>query len=71
VDCDVGVDAVDALFILREVAQIPPEPPCIELGDVDCDTALDAVDALGVLRHVAGIPLPPAPGCRAIGTIAP
>ena len=71
VDCDVGVDAVDALFILREVAQIPPEPPCLELGDVDCDLALDAVDALGVLRYVAGIPLPPPPGCRAIGTIAP
>jgi hypothetical protein len=71
VDCDAGVDAVDALFILREVAQIPPAPPCIELGDVDCDLSLDAVDGLGVLRHVAGIPLPPPPGCRPIGAIAP
>ena len=71
VDCDETVDAVDALFILREVAEIPPEQPCIELGDVDCDLALDAVDGLGVLRYVAGIPLPTPPGCRAIGTIAP
>jgi hypothetical protein len=68
VNCDSGVDAVDALFILRAVAQIEPEAHCINLGDVDCDLALDAVDSLGVLRFVAGIPLPPPPGCRPIGS---
>jgi hypothetical protein len=68
VNCDAGVDAVDALFILRAVAQIEPEAHCINLGDVDCDLALDAVDSLGVLRFVAGIPLAPPPGCRPIGS---
>jgi hypothetical protein len=68
VDCNTTVNAVDALLILREVAQLPPPAACIYLGDVDCDLALDAVDALGVLRYVAGIPLAPPPGCRAIGS---
>jgi len=68
VDCSTVVNAVDSLLILRRVAGIEPEPPCIDLGDVDCDQALDAVDALNILRYVADLPLAPPPGCRPIGS---
>jgi len=58
VNCDDAFNAVDALFILRAVAQIPPPAACLDdAGDVNCDGAKTAVDALGVLRFVAGLPV--------------
>jgi hypothetical protein len=66
--CDGTVDAVDALFVLRDVAGLGPTPDCIERGDVDCDSDLDAVDALGILRHVAGLPFQASGVCPAIGS---
>ena len=58
VNCDDAVTAVDALFMLRFVAGIPPAAECLDLaGDVNCDGDKTAVDALGVLRFVAGLPV--------------
>ena len=69
VNCDDQVTAVDALFILRDVAQIPPPAGCLDLaGDVNCDGAKTAVDALGVLRFVAGLPVNQNDPCADIGT---
>jgi CSLREA domain-containing protein len=66
VDCDGGVDAVDALGVLRHVANLS-DPPCLNLADVNCDTAVNAVDALGILRFVAGLSVNQEPSCPPIG----
>jgi hypothetical protein len=55
VDCTGAVNSVDALGVLRAVAQMAPPAPCLEAGDVDCDGALRSVDALRILRYVAQI----------------
>ncbi len=64
VDCAGDVDAVDALFILQNVAGLrgsssdcpPPSGPIFDAAaDADCDGDIDAVDALFVLQHVAGL----------------
>ena len=69
VNCDDEVTAVDALFILRFVAGIPPVAECLNLAsDVNCDGANTAVDALGVLRFVAGLPVNQNEPCADIGT---
>lgn len=68
-NCDDAVTAVDALFMLRFVAGIPPEAECLNLaGDVNCDGANTAVDALGVLRFVAGLPVNQGEPCPDVGT---
>lgn len=63
-DCDTDVDAVDALFVLQNVAGLrgsssecpPPSGFIFTTGsDSDCDLDVDAVDALFVLQHVAGL----------------
>lgn len=60
---------MDALFLLRFVAGIPPVAECLNLaGDVNCDGANTAVDALGVLRYVAGLPVNQGELCPKIGT---
>ena len=61
-------NAVDALFILRHVIHLTPEPGCLDLGDVDCNLVVDSIDALDVLRFAAGLPVTQPPGCREIGT---
>ncbi len=79
VDCNGGVDAVDALKDLRYVAGISysQDEPCPDIGtevaskfgDVDCDEDIDAVDALRILRFVAGLPpLSTPPSCPPIGS---
>ena len=55
VDCNGAVNSVDALGVLRAVAQMPPPAPCLDAGDVDCSGALTSVDALKILRYVAGM----------------
>lgn len=76
VDCDGDVDTVDALFVLRDVAELPVNQPkgCPEIGsagsifgDVDCDGDVDAVDALFILRDVAALPVNVPKGCTPIG----
>lgn len=67
VDCDGDVDEVDALFVLRFVANLQPFADCIDAGDVDCNGEVDVMDALIILRHVAALPLDLPSGCPAIG----
>lgn len=71
VDCNGVVDAVDALFVLRFVANIQPPAMCIDVGDVQCDADKDAADALQILRFVAGLQVTPIPGCPTIGQVIP
>lgn len=66
-DCDLDVDAVDALNILKFVASIGPTPFCLGYGYTDCNGKLEATDALIVLKYVAGLPFEVAPGCLQIG----
>lgn len=66
-DCDLDVDAVDALNILKHVASIGQTPFCIGYGHADCNGKLEATDALVVLRYVAGLPIEVPPGCLQIG----
>ena len=68
VDCNSLIDAIDALMVLRFVANLLPFALCLNVGNVNCDTATDAIDALGVLRHIAHLPVTQGPGCRGIGT---
>ncbi|MBI4157574.1 hypothetical protein HY502_01890 [Candidatus Woesebacteria bacterium] len=62
VDCDGDIDSVDALHILRKVANLPINSSiCNGAGfnlakaDVKDDNTIDAVDALFVLRIVTGL----------------
>ena len=78
VDCNGVVNSVDALKVLRYVAQlsVSQEPDCPLIGsevaslfgDVDCGGAVNAVDALKILRFVAELPPLDAPiGCPPVG----
>ncbi|HSP55038.1 MAG TPA: hypothetical protein VLS25_05565, partial [Dehalococcoidia bacterium] len=66
-DCNGRVDSVDALRVLRHVASLPPDPACIDAGNVKCDDGLSAVDALFILRYVAHLPNNIPSGCGPIG----
>jgi hypothetical protein len=60
-----GIDAGDALQILRHVSGLPA---CLaDIGDANCSGQVDAVDALAVLRHVAALPPGVPPGCPPLG----
>ena len=68
-DCDLDVDSVDSLWVLREVAGLSFDAECIAAGDVQCDGDRDSVDALGIQRHVAALPqIAQTEPCRDIGT---
>lgn len=68
VDCDQGVDAVDALFDLKWVAGLEPFGDCTEeAGDTDCNGDIESVDALHILRHLAALESLVPPGCTPIG----
>lgn len=67
VDCKDGVSALDALSELRvtaQLAQLPQQEPCPDIGeevesswgDVNCDGSVGALDALAILRFVAALP---------------
>lgn len=66
VDCDYDVDAVDALGVLRYVAQLS-EPDCIDKAYTNCDNFITSVDALYILRYVAALPNLGGDGCPVIG----
>ncbi len=76
VNCDGAVDAVDALQVLRSVANLTVNSSCDTqigtgdplLGDVNCSGGVDAVDALALLRHVANLPVQQEQGCPVIGS---
>jgi hypothetical protein len=62
-DCSGGITSVDALQILRRVANLAHNP-CARLGgDVNCDFEITAVDALLDLREVVGLPVSVPSGC--------
>ncbi len=65
-DCDAGVDAVDALQVLRETAGLPTGADCLSAGDVNCNGASTAVDALFILRYVAALPVNQPEDCSPI-----
>jgi hypothetical protein len=68
VNCDSAVTAVDALVILRVVAQLPVTARCGYLtADVNCDGLVTAVDALLVLRSVAALPVNQKEPCPNVG----
>lgn len=67
-DCSGGVNAVDALMDLRDVAGLSASP-CVPLaGNVKCDDGLTSVDALLILRYVAALPVSLPNGCPGIGS---
>jgi hypothetical protein len=68
-DCDLDVDSIDALIVLREVAGMAHIAGCIESGDVNCDAALEALDAQLILRHIAALAVDLPNGCPPIGTL--
>ena len=55
VDCNLQIDSVDALHVLRKVARLAPSLPCEEAADVDGNDSIDVVDALHILRFTAGL----------------
>jgi hypothetical protein len=65
-DCDGDADSVDALQVLRDVAQLPSSA-CVMSGNVKCDDALTATDSLLILRFVALLPVNLPQGCPPIG----
>ncbi len=67
VDCDGDVTVIDALFVLRFVANLQPFADCIATADVNCDGFSDAMDGLLIQRHVAALPVTLPEGCPPIG----
>jgi Tol biopolymer transport system component len=82
VNCSGGVDAVDALQLLRHTVRLPvsQQEPCPDIGDtvsvdgtprlwgdVDGDGEVNAVDALKILRYVVMLPVRQQPGTPPIG----
>jgi hypothetical protein len=68
VNCDGEVTAVDALFVLRDVAGMSSTAACLLLaGDANCDGNLTSVDALAALRYVAGLPVKQNEPCPNVG----
>lgn len=63
VDCDGRVDAVDALSLLRGLANVP-ESGCATPLDANCDGVTDVLDALNILRFTAGLPDQQTAGCQ-------
>ena len=56
-DCDASLTSADALAVLRHVATLGPDAPCLPNADLDCDGDTDAVDALNILRLIAALPV--------------
>ena len=66
-DCDNDVDSIDALLILRSVAEAGLITGCMDHADVDCDSDIDSVDALRLLRYVAQLPTDAPGDCPPVG----
>jgi hypothetical protein len=70
VDGNSRVDPLDALWILKDIAELPlPEGGggCSS-HDVDCDGTASAVDALKILRYAASLPYTQHEPCTNIGS---
>jgi hypothetical protein len=77
VNCSGGVNAVDALGVLRNNSALPvvQNEPCNDIGaltphvgDVDCSGLVNAVDALKILRSNAALSVAQTEPCDDIGT---
>lgn len=70
VNCDGGVDAVDATLILQFEVGVLASLPCLESADTNHDGSFDALDAVLILQVDAGLLpfLPPAPTATATST---
>jgi hypothetical protein len=78
VDCTGSANSVDALKILRYVAQlsVSQTEPCDDIntggpplqGDVDCSGGVNSVDSLKILRYVAQLSVSQTEPCDDIGT---
>ncbi len=68
-DCSGGVNALDALQVLRASAQLQPPAGCLADADSDCDGDLDSVDALRILRHSAGLFVSYPTSCPPLGPV--
>ena len=65
VDCNLLVNAADALGILRYVARVG-EPHCLGRAYVNCDNSIDAGEVLTLLRYVAELPQNLPSGCPGV-----
>ena len=54
-NCDGTVNAVDAAYILQDVAGRIPNVPCPALANVNGDGAIDPIDAVLILQYTAGL----------------
>ena len=70
-DCSGGVNALDALQVLRDSADLPTTAGCLADGDTNCDGVLNSIDALRIMRHAAGLSVSYPPGCSAMGPPGP
>ena len=63
-NCNGGIDSVDGLMVLMEVAHLPHSEMCGAAGgDLDCSGETGAPDALEVLLYVARLPGNIGDGC--------
>ena len=72
IDCDGAVGSVDALQVLRRVANLDSgaDSGCWPIADVNCDGGEDSLDALDILRFVASLPQIPAQAdCPPVGSL--
>jgi hypothetical protein len=63
VDCDGRVDALDALSLLRGLANVPATG-CATPMDATCSMDTVVLEALQILRFSAGLALPETTGCQ-------
>jgi hypothetical protein len=70
-DCSGGVNALDALHVLRSSVQLPPPAECLADGDTNCDGDIDSIDALRIMRHASGLPVTYPQGCPPMGPPSP
>jgi len=67
VDCNLVVDARDAMGVIRFMALVTPVAACLGKGYVNCDADLNQLDALVILRYAGGITLGIPSSCSGIG----
>jgi hypothetical protein len=71
-NCSGAIESVDALFILRFVAELPIDTYCLPFArDPNCDQGTTSADALILLRFVASLPLTPILDCAPVGRSGP
>jgi hypothetical protein len=77
VDCNLSINSVDSLKVLRHNAglSVSQTEPCANIGtdigprnqgDVDCNGTVNSVDSLKILRAATALPVSQNPGCQPI-----